>query len=357
MPAPYLDDYASARAAFLEAARSRALPTWTLPLDATGPGELPLSIDITCLGPQNAPRALVHVSGVHGVEGVCGSAIQRSLLAEPPELPADTALFLVHAINPYGWAWRRRVNELNVDLNRNFLPPDRPYSGAPETYARLDPLLNPPSPPGPDLFLPKVVWNIARHGFNSLKQAVVGGQYAYPQGLFFGGSALQQGPRLYMDWVREHLSGRQQLLVIDVHTGLGEPAYDSLLVDCDPGTEASRRLEAIFGERIIPWDPDAGVAYQIEGGHTFIYARLCSGRVDTVTQEFGTSKPLAVLKALREENRLHLHGDLGPTALDHPAKRQLLETFAPARTGWRELVLERGLTLVDQGLKGLAPST
>jgi hypothetical protein len=27
---------------------------------------------------------------------------------------------LIHALNPFGFAWLRRVNEANVDLNRNF---------------------------------------------------------------------------------------------------------------------------------------------------------------------------------------------------------------------------------------------
>jgi predicted deacylase len=29
-------------------------------------------------------------------------------------------MILIHALNPYGFAWLRRVNEDNVDLNRNF---------------------------------------------------------------------------------------------------------------------------------------------------------------------------------------------------------------------------------------------
>ena len=30
-------------------------------------------------------------------------------------------------INPYGFAWTRRVTEDNVDLNRNFVDHDKPY--------------------------------------------------------------------------------------------------------------------------------------------------------------------------------------------------------------------------------------
>ena len=33
----------------------------------------------------------------------------------------------MHAINPYGFAWTRRVNEDNVDLNRNFVDHDKAY--------------------------------------------------------------------------------------------------------------------------------------------------------------------------------------------------------------------------------------
>ena len=33
----------------------------------------------------------------------------------------EQAVLLVHAINPHGFAWSRRVTQENVDLNRNFL--------------------------------------------------------------------------------------------------------------------------------------------------------------------------------------------------------------------------------------------
>ena len=90
-----------------------------------------------------------------------------------------------------------------------------------------------------------------------------------------------------------------------------------------------------------------GWAYAIEGAHMSVYERLLSARTSTVTQEFGTLKSLAVLKALREENRLHLHGE---PAIDHPAKVAMLETFAPTGKAWRAEVLERGLRVANQAL-------
>ena len=38
----------------------------------------------------------------------------------------NLSIVLLHASNPYGFAWGRRVNEDNVDLNRNFVDFDAP---------------------------------------------------------------------------------------------------------------------------------------------------------------------------------------------------------------------------------------
>ena len=38
---------------------------------------------------------------------------------------------MVHAINPHGFAWSRRVTEDNVDLNRNFVDHAQPYPSNP----------------------------------------------------------------------------------------------------------------------------------------------------------------------------------------------------------------------------------
>ena len=66
---------------------------------------------------------LVTISATHGVEGFCGSGAQVDwlTLGGPEQLPAGVAALMVHAINPHGFAWLRRVTEEGVDLNRNFV--------------------------------------------------------------------------------------------------------------------------------------------------------------------------------------------------------------------------------------------
>ena len=167
-----------------------------LELAAQGPSGEDLTIDIARFGANTPRRAFVHTSGVHGVEAFAGSAIQLQWLDEGiPEPSSDAAIVLIHVLNPYGMAWLRLVNEHNVDLNLNFLSSDEACDGAPDGYADLDAFLNPTGPNTFDPFYLRAGWLILRHGSRTLRQAVAGGQYVNPNGLFFGGAALEERPR------------------------------------------------------------------------------------------------------------------------------------------------------------------
>ena len=125
---------------FLAAAARLRLPHHALPIHAPSPNDEPLTIDIAVAGPAKPKSALVLSSGVHGVEGLFGSAVQLAFLERLSagwRLPQGAAVVLIHAINPFGFAWRRRFNENNVDLNRNFLLPDEAYTGAPPLAERF----------------------------------------------------------------------------------------------------------------------------------------------------------------------------------------------------------------------------
>jgi len=344
-------DYVTARSRFRAAVAGAGGRLETLPLDARGPGGESLGIDVAWLGAASPRRVLLHSSGLHGVEGFAGSAIQLQLLDDAPAIPADAALVLAHVLNPYGMAWLRRVNEENVDLNRNFLAPGTDYAGAPAAYGRFDAYLNPPSPPSRDFFVLRSAWLIARYGLPVLKQTFAGGQYEYPKGLFFGGRRLQQGPERLQAWVAERLGGAGSVVAIDVHTGLGPFGEDTLLVPEEPGSPLFERLRGVFGERVAGHDPARSVSYVLSGGYPTMLARvLPKATLYFLNQEFGTHKPIRVLHALRQENRWHHHGGGG---LDHPTKRALKAAFCPDDAAWRDAVLARGRALLAQAA-GLA---
>ncbi|MGY3361743.1 hypothetical protein ACVWZK_008406 [Bradyrhizobium sp. GM0.4] len=101
------------------------------PSPARGPRGTQLSTDVAWFGDRRARSVAILISATHGVEGYCGSAAQLDWVAERgyDRLKSDEAMLLIHALNPYGFAWDRRVTQEGCDLNRNFVdfadtPPD-----------------------------------------------------------------------------------------------------------------------------------------------------------------------------------------------------------------------------------------
>lgn len=339
----FSENYDMARERFRAAAKKCGAALFDLQLDATAPDGTSLSIDIAVLGSRNPQRAVLHSSGLHGVEGYAGAAIQCALLERRMVIPSNGAIILVHALNPYGMAWLRRFNENNVDLNRNFIARDSDRYGVSDGYRRLESLLNPKTPPRHDFFLVQALYCIVRYGRQHLRQAIAEGQYECPNGLFFGGKTLEQGPTLYMAWLKEHLADLEYLFALDVHTGLGKSGEQSLFLRSDESDpeKLSRTLD-----RHLIWDhKDSQVGYKIRGHHAAIFEMAKENLpFDFLTQEFGTYHSVRTLYALREENRWHHYG--GGTVF-HPTKKRLKECFAPESGKWREKIVEQGLSLLD----------
>ncbi len=92
--------------------------------------------------------------------------------------PGDLRVVLVHAFNPYGFSWVRRVNEDNVDLNRNFVDWSQPPP-ANEDYGGLAHLLVPDD--GTTTRSRSTTLQLLAYaeevGFARLQEVVSGGQY------------------------------------------------------------------------------------------------------------------------------------------------------------------------------------
>ncbi|MBM3523398.1 MAG: DUF2817 domain-containing protein, partial [Alphaproteobacteria bacterium] len=116
-------DYAEARSRFLAASKATGASLREYRNPNEGPRGEALATDVAWIGPVKARRVLALQTATHGVEGFCGSASMLDALQAGVSraLPADTALLMIHAINPHGFAWIRRTTEEGVDLNRNFV--------------------------------------------------------------------------------------------------------------------------------------------------------------------------------------------------------------------------------------------
>ena len=185
-------DYETARKRFGVAAIVANCTLESLKIDHCGSDGKELTIDIARQGVDDPEKIVIVSSGLHGVEGFFGSAVQLAILQghlADLQLADNQALILIHALNPYGFAHLRRWNEDNVDLNRNFLLPEELYQGSPDGYAQINSFFNPENPPSKlDPFYLKAIALILKTGFARLKMSIATGQYDFPKGLFFGGN-------------------------------------------------------------------------------------------------------------------------------------------------------------------------
>jgi hypothetical protein len=349
-------DYFSARDRFRRAASQLAAKQASYPLRAAGPNGEELTIDIARIGESGPARTVVVSSGIHGVEGFFGSAIQsawlESLARSGSRLPSGTALVLIHGLNPYGFAWRRRVNESNVDLNRNFLLPEDEYQGAPPEARRLNWFINPGTPPPRfSLFLPQAIFLILRYGRRPLQAVLTQGQYEFDEGLFFGGKRPEETTALVQAQFDAWVEHSPRILHLDFHSGLGQFAECMLLVVEPLGSPrgqwlverfAPRRVQAI-GDGVSRSTPRGGM------GHWLNAALNRQGRTYAfLAPEFGTFSGIRVFEALREENRVHRYP--GHRAYER-IKRRLVEVFYPATPAWQDSVVREGRELIGRAIE------
>jgi hypothetical protein len=357
-PEAFSADYVRARARFREAAARAGFELLAYPIGKPGPFGEELTIDVALRGPSRAAQALVISSGTHGIEGYFGSAVQLTALSKLfSERGRNTAysLVLIHAVNPYGFAYKRRVNEDNVDQNRNFVLDGRPFAGAPALYHALASLLNPDSAPRlMDPFLLVAAREVARAGFAAVKEALAQGQYEYAQGLFFGGQAPSVSQRILRDHLREWLGHPERVLHLDLHSGLGDWGSYALCADLPCDSARVSRLRREFGEESVQGFDTDGVLYEIKGAMgRWLEQCMEDAQYDCLLAEFGTYPGLRVLSALRFENRVH-HFAPGDAKLKERARRKLSEVFCPSSASWRRDALDSALRVVQQAAAALS---
>ena len=250
----FAESYPEARAKFLKVCQSvgAMLTEHQLP-NCNGPNGETLFVDVAQLGADNPKSLLILISGTHGVEGFCGSGCQVGYLADRvyEALPADARVLLVHALNPFGFAWLRRVNEDNVDLNRNF----QDFSNLPSSagYEAFHDYLVPKDWEGDervnaDAALQKF---IAAKGEKGFQAELTKGQYTRPNGLFYGGREAS--------WSNRVLGDHPRALAV---LGLGQPgALDPPVQRGAPAQQAIGALDHIapvLAAHIAPAAEEAG---------------------------------------------------------------------------------------------------
>lgn len=351
-------DYRSARAGFLDAARAAGAHIETFDNPAPAPDGRPVHTDVAVLGDPAAERLLLVNSGTHGGEGFCGSGCIVGWLRSGRHrlLPANVRAVLVHAINPHGFAWIRRVTEDNVDLNRNFVEHAAGAWPANPEYGGLHAAILPArwDAAGRAGMEASLAGYMAKHGAFALQAALSRGQYDHADGIFYGGREATWSNRTFRSIVDGFCRQAAHIAFLDIHTGLGPYGHAELIARFTRDSPEESRLRRWFGEGLT--SPEAGdstsppltglIADGLIGG--------CPGAdVVSLTVEFGTYPIRRILGALLADNWLHargaVHSDLG-----RAVKAEMRACFYPDEADWKELVWLRARQILDRAAAGVA---
>ena len=354
--AVFSESYAEARGKFLAAAEAAGLDVQTHAHPLLGrDGEL-LALDLVHQGPRDAAALLLISSACHGIEGFCGSAVQTALLHDAAWQDAlrasGVAVLYLHALNPYGFSWERRTTQENVDLNRNFrdfhqAPPENPL------YDRIAHLLVPPSWPPSAEVNAALAGFVADHGFAALQAAVTSGQYAHPEGLFYGGQDPTWSHVTLRHVLQAHGRRCARLGWIDLHTGLGPPGVGERILACRDDDAALRRAKAWWGERVTSiYDGSSSSALLSGLMWNAAYDECPQAEYTGIALEFGTVPLLQTIEALRAEQWLENHPEVDDTRR-RTIKRSLRDAFFVDTPDWKHAVLAQAFGVARQALAGL----
>jgi hypothetical protein len=349
--------YEEARAKFLRAAQRLEL----VPTEKRIPGRVglhgeALATDIVWLGRRDASKLVIITSAIHGVEGYCGSGCQIALLGDAALLARakelDVAIAIVHAVNPHGFSYGRRVNEDNVDVNRNFMPFDRPLPQN-EAYEALSDVLLPPTWPADAESAARFSSRVDAIGEDDYGQTLFRGQYHAPAGLFFGGTAPSWSNRVIREFLQTHASEAQNIAWIDLHTGLGPRGNCEKVFIGRP--QELQLANAWWGADVIAPVRTDSVMFEINGPMLRALGEECPQALGaTIALEFGTVPLMRMLEALRADHWCHANDEPEDTARRKAARDELRRAFFIAEDDWYGMVVGQFRTALTQCLLGLA---
>ena len=299
---------------------------------------------------------IVLTTGVHGMEGFIGATMLDVFFREiyPGLDAADTGVLVVANVNPYGMKYYRRYNENNVDLNRNFILDWETFDLASnKEYPKVDTFLGPTGKIGNGLwhevgFYMSLAKTAVTDGAGTISDALLTGQYEYPQGVYYGGNGDEASTVYLKDVFSQCLdSAYENIVHIDLHSGYG-PRYNMVIFNSVYETMNEAESREAFGyDNVIAFDSEA--FYATTGDTTDFFYRLAEQKqakaeLFSTCFEFGTIgdsffDTILSLKYTVDENRNHWYPTTNATSAQI-VHENYMELFYPTETAWREKTVE-----------------
>jgi predicted deacylase len=304
-----------------------------------------LGTDTIWLGSLDAKQVLVFISGTHGVEGFCGSAIQQFFLSQLTEdlFPQDTAILMIHSLNPWGMHWARRCDASGIDLNRNFVDYQKVEALDPEYEGILSTLMN-----SKDRYQ-EMQNQSEKWGQQTFDRIFSGGQYVHTWAPFFGGQSPAHGRKVIENVIELYDLPSRNTMVIDLHTGLGPWAFGELISDHLSNSHGNQQAKGIFGAAIANAHEGASFSVPKAGLLDYRFHQFMNEKGFFLTLEFGSYGSAALFEVLLID---HVYWrDYEPSSIDEADyqfyRERMIEHFCPKDSIWQQAVLFKAWQVFD----------
>jgi len=337
----FSDTYQEARKKFVSTAKSLSNLFLSIKHPKMGPDNIHLYTDVAYIGREDIDKLIIISSGLHGLEGFCGSGCQIFLLNEFGRFVTATrkniGFLLIHSLNPYGFAWLRRVNEDNVDLNRNFI---NFYNSLPS---------NPEYDELAELIVPKN-WETQKDEIYKKVdscQAIWCGQYNNPTGIFYGGNNITWSNRIFFRILKDIPQKVNDIFFFDIHTGIGEWGKIHI-VKSFLNEKHANQVNIIYG--ISLENINTQKIHKISGD-------ICNGitsyfpdrNVIPICLECGTLDFKIVFDAIRSDAWLHSYGNLD-SKIAKLIKSDIKNAFYQNHRAWKTGVCEQFIDNIEKSV-------
>lgn len=320
-------------------------------------------IDYLFFGKKNFENLVVIQAGTHGIEGHTGSGVTNFIIDYLQDKKIQNTSFLfIHGVNPHGFSINRRTNENNVDLNRNFVIDKKTFEENNPGYDVINDFLNPTTLTEINFweklkFYFSAINLIAKHSKDTLKRAILKGQYSHEKGVYFGGKDYQPEFFALNNVWDKFAPAAKKVLLIDIHTGYGERNKLHYLANASTSEDAES-LKKIFYKNKIDFGDDKEF-YQVSGDITSFFQKKYATpdrKTYALAFEFGTlnsQKTLGSVDSLYrmiKENAGYHYQYKSPEDQKNMDKL-FMDMFYPQDFSWRDQVLAQTKEAVDQILE------
>lgn len=310
-------------------------------------------------------KLLILTSGLHGIEGYTGSAVQLMFMDKilKNESFENIGVLLIHGMNPYGFKYHRKVTENNVDLNRNGVIDTALFNSENTGYAKLKDLLMPIGKARAGsmknlFFHLNAIQKIIKESMPVLRQAALQGQYDFDKGIYYGGKQYEPQIVGFKSILKNYMESYNVVLNVDLHTGYGKRGKMHLFINPIENPEVRSGVETIFQGVEIDWGSKSNF-YTINGeylgwANSLPENVLCIpmlfefGTLDSQTT-FGSLKSIQIM--INENQGAH-YGYKNKRS-ERKIKRRFDEMYYPSSPVWRSKVISDSYDMMNMMLDNL----